>query len=78
MTHAGAEAESRNFEGTGEEGQQNLPLADSIHATRCEVHAVGVQVAAIKEDLSRVAGQVARLHTLLARMAPQDGKKRLL
>jgi hypothetical protein len=30
----------------------------------------------MKEDLTRVAGQVARLHTLLARLVPTDGKKR--
>ena len=78
MTPSELEAEIKNLNEEVDEVGQNLRLAESILATRREVHTVGVQVASIREDLTRVAGQVARLHTLLSRLVPGDGRKRHL
>jgi hypothetical protein len=78
MTQFELEAEIRNLNDRVEDIAQNLPMAGSIQATRHEVHTLSVQLAGVKEDLTRVAGQVARLHTLMARLVPSDGKKRHL
>jgi uncharacterized protein (DUF934 family) len=76
MTSSAFKAEIRNINEQAAETRQNLPLEEWMEATRRDVRAVGVQVAGMKEDLTRVAGQVARLHTLLARLVPADGRKR--
>jgi hypothetical protein len=70
------EAPGKILNETVEPGGQDLQLEELIQTTRREVEAVGLQVAGVKEDLSRVAGQVARLQTMLARMALGDGKKK--
>ena len=76
MTASPLEAEIKNINEHAGDRRQNLPLEQWLEETRRDVHAVGAQVAGMKEDLTRVAGQVARLHTLLARLVPTDGKKR--
>ena len=78
MTSSPFEAEIKNINEHAGDTRQNLPLEEWMEATRRDVHAVGVQVAGMKDDLARVAGQVARLHTLLSRLVPGDGKKRHL
>lgn len=76
MTSSALGSDIKNINEHAGDTRQNLPLEEWMEATRRDVHAVGVQVAGMKEDLTRVAGQVARLHTLLARLVPTDGKKR--
>jgi hypothetical protein len=70
------EAQSKILNDADESARQDLPLEDVIHATRREVHDVGLLIVGVREDLSRVAGQVARLQTMLSRMALGDGKKK--
>jgi hypothetical protein len=78
MTSSPFDVAIKNINEHTADTRQNLPLEEWMEATRRDVHAVGMQVAGMKEDLTRVAGQVARLHTLLSRLVPGEGKKRHL